>query len=944
MSEFIASVGKMPTARGCKLNASAIAARRACGFLQHSHCWRTHAFAASLLQLSRAPFAALLASNDKVVLYIGRLPLAGEISEPMTVEMFRTEMTAYLREHRRPGGAQTGRRQSQGWTAGPMLARRPSAAPPARPPAVGQDAAWGAGKPWSGRPSSSSTALNGASKVLGPHLEESKCREGDATALGSERQPADPQELEPPKRDPSAMDSPQNQQPGALQPGSAVKAALGPEVEARRALLRAKFRRAARRFVNLNRLAQMPAAANGSSYAPRAHREGGTEPGRPAVNWRAATLFAKNDRAMETLVKEQSDMYQYNGMRRGVLDDGLPCCVIHPESSPRLAWDVTMLGLVLFFGFMVPFRLGFDVELSSAEESFELAADVLFMVDLVANFRTAFTLDGILVTDGMAMARQYFFSWFWIDVIASFPIGWFVDSGGINKVLRMLRLFKLFRMLRLIKLFPRVSQLIEASIAFNPAVLRFLRSFAIMFLMWHNIGCAYWFVAREELNGLGSCPAELGGKPCFVNHCVCDFDDPEGSRVLLADTDPDWYDPYHQDQWVPHYALAAASVDQQYGQAVFWAVEVTTGIGGDIVPRSTLEVGFTAVMVIVGLTMYSLIIGAASSALANMDSMAVQRAQTLERVNSFMRSRNVPFFFQRIIGDYYEHLWQTPQSEAQVFADLPTSLRSRLAIVMNRDIVDRIPIFRLMPATVFLRTIQRLQSTTFLPGEFVIKQGADSEFLFFVQRGKCDALLPDTERTIFMTLFPGDVFGEQGMLVDESRCESHRAVDFLDVLMMGKMHFQELWVTCPEFVSELRRIAAVRRRRRVGFELQLLRRAQRASKSQRVPSSWHSRLFRGKRGPGGGETDVSVQEWVAGAARRANAAVAPEPTAILSSSSTFAQPVRKGVPATLSSSATLGSPVPHRTAHAVASSHGNAPSPTDGAALAKAVSDGKQEA
>jgi CRP-like cAMP-binding protein len=271
--------------------------------------------------------------------------------------------------------------------------------------------------------------------------------------------------------------------------------------------------------------------------------------------------------------------------------------------------------------------------------------------------------------------------------------------------------------------------------------------------------------------------------------------------------------------------MASASIALQYAQAVFWAVEVTTGIGDDIVPKSQVEVFFTGFMVIVGLMMYSLIIGSASSALANIDSTATQRRQTLEKVNAFMRSRKVPNFFQRIIVDFYEHMWQTPQREADVFRDLPASLRSRLAIVMNRDLIDRIPIFKLMSASVYVRIVQRLQHNTFLPGEFVIKQGTESDYVFFVKRGKCDALLPNTEHTIYMTLFPGDVFGEQGVIFDERRSESYRAVDFLDVLMMSEMDFHELVVMAPSFVTELRRIAATRERKRLSFELALLRKA-----------------------------------------------------------------------------------------------------------------------
>jgi len=189
-----------------------------------------------------------------------------------------------------------------------------------------------------------------------------------------------------------------------------------------------------------------------------------------------------------------------------------------------------------------------------------------------------------------------------------------------------------------------------------------------------------------------------------------------------------------------------------------------------------------------------------------------------------MRSRKVPSFFQRIIIDFYEHMWSTPNKEADVFADLPDSLRSRLMIVMNRDLIDRIPVLQFMPADVYIRMVQRLRHATFLPGEFVARQGEDSKLLYFIKRGRVDAILPGgSNNNVFMTMRPGDFFGQHGVIYSTKRNCHYRAVDFLDVLVMTRADLQELQVTSPAFAKELVRVDAMRQRKRLELELQQVR-------------------------------------------------------------------------------------------------------------------------
>ena len=176
--------------------------------------------------------------------------------------------------------------------------------------------------------------------------------------------------------------------------------------------------------------------------------------------------------------------------------------------------------------------------------------------------------------------------------------------------------------------------------------------------------------------------------------------------------------------------------------------------------------------------------------------MATHRRQTLDSVTGYMRSRNVPSFFQRIIVDFYEHMWSTPSKASVVFQELPDSLQSRLTMVMNRDLVERMAIFRLMPATVYIRMVQRLVHNTFLPGEYVIKRGSVATEMYFIKRGKCDALASDGV-SIISTHLPGQFFGEHALLYRCRQPTSFRAVDFLDVWAMAKGDFDELQISAP---------------------------------------------------------------------------------------------------------------------------------------------------
>ena len=578
-----------------------------------------------------------------------------------------------------------------------------------------------------------------------------------------------------------------------------------------------RFRRAVRRIMFLNRLRRMMAAG-------------------PKMAQRKRTGVAK---LLDAQIKNMFNSYEYanNRMVLDAEEEKLPFLIVHPEALGKIAWDVGMLILVVFFAFAVPYRIGFDVELSASEDAFDVVADILFIIDIVLSFRTAHVKDGVLVSDGKKIATDYLSSWFPLDFLASFPIGWFVpgddSSAGINKLFRMLRLFKLFRILRLLKLFPRVMIMIESAVKLNPAMLRFLRSFVAMFMLWHFIGAAYFFMVREEMGGVAACTTASGETSlCFINHCLCGTSDPSDFQ-LLPETDINWYDPNNPDEWVVHPEVASWLKSRQYWTALFWAVEVTTGIGNDIIPKSNMEIVFTVSMTIIGLMMYSVVIGSAASALQEMDTASTERRQKLDEITNYLRSRKVPTFFQKIIKDFYSHMWSVPGQATTLFDDLPHKLRSRLQVVLNRDFIDRIPVLQYLPMEVYINIVPRMANCTFLPGEFIVNAGDLGDSLFFILRGKVDAVLGDKE-TVYMSVMPGDFFGESALIWGTRYSESFRAVDFVDLLQLTRSDYHELDVSAPAFTAELHLRAMARRSQRLDAEQALIQKQKAHSSSVEI--------------------------------------------------------------------------------------------------------------
>ena len=97
---------------------------------------------------------------------------------------------------------------------------------------------------------------------------------------------------------------------------------------------------------------------------------------------------------------------------------------IHPESRFKKLWSVILVILLIYVATIMPFNIAFiSVDEAPIWFIIDTVIDFSFLVDIIINFTSAYYDDeGNLVNENKKIAKKYATSWFFVDLVASFPI------------------------------------------------------------------------------------------------------------------------------------------------------------------------------------------------------------------------------------------------------------------------------------------------------------------------------------------------------------------------------------------------------------------------------------------------------------------------------------------------------------------------------------------
>ncbi len=248
-----------------------------------------------------------------------------------------------------------------------------------------------------------------------------------------------------------------------------------------------------------------------------------------------------------------------------------------------------------------------------------------------------------------------------------------------------------------------------------------------------------------------------------------------------------------------------------YIEALYWCVTTIATVGyGDITPKGVEQTLYAMLVMVLGVGVYGYVIGSLAGLLANLDAARSRFREKLEQIQAFMSYRHLPApLRQRIVG-YYRYLWESRLGfeEENLLAELPSALRTEVALFLNRPILRRVPFLQGAGEDLLRAIAVALKPIVFSPGDYVFHAGDAGHAMYFISGGDLEVV--DREGKVIATIGAGDFFGEIALLGDHKRTAGVRAIDYCDLYALGTEDFERVLGDFPQFAEEVRRMAKSR--------------------------------------------------------------------------------------------------------------------------------------
>ncbi|KAJ6656471.1 hypothetical protein lerEdw1_003759 [Lerista edwardsae] len=469
----------------------------------------------------------------------------------------------------------------------------------------------------------------------------------------------------------------------------------------------------------------------------------------------------------------------------------------------KAGWDGLILLATLYVAVTVPYSVCFSgikddglPESARAPPSVcDLSVEILFILDIVLNFRTTFvSKSGQVVFDPHAIFLHYLTRWFVLDLLAALPFD-LLYAFKVN-VYFGAHLLKTVRLLRLLRLLPNLDRYSQ----YSAVVLTLLMT--VFALLAHWVACVWYFIGQHEVE---NSPSQLPGigwlqelaqrlkTPYCLGQRNSSGDDYSCNRSNA---------PLNGSTWE---LVGGPSLRSAYITSLYFALSSLTSVGfGNVSANTDSEKIFSICTMLVGALMHAVVFGNVTAIIQRMYARRFLYHSRTRDLRDYIRIHRIPPPLKQRMLEYFQATWSASNGidTRELLQSLPDELRADIALHLHKELLQ-LPLFE-GASRGCRRSLSLCVRTSFCtPGEYLIRQGDALQALYLVCSGSMEVL---KDGTVLAILGKGDLIGchissKEQVVQANADVRGLTYCDLQCLSLPGLLASLELY---PEFASKFR--------------------------------------------------------------------------------------------------------------------------------------------
>ncbi|XP_043822027.1 potassium voltage-gated channel subfamily H member 3 isoform X3 [Dromiciops gliroides] len=425
----------------------------------------------------------------------------------------------------------------------------------------------------------------------------------------------------------------------------------------------------------------------------------------------------------------------------------------------RATWDGFILLATLYVAVTVPY----SVCVSAAREPNEargppsvcdLAVEVLFILDIVLNFRTTFvSKSGQVVFAPRSICLHYVTTWFLLDVIAALPFD-LLHAFEVN-VYFGAHLLKTVRLLRLLRLLPRLDRYSQ----YSAVVLTLLM--AVFALLAHWVACIWFYIGQQEIESSESELPEIGWLQELARRLETPYYLVGRGRTVGNTSGPG--DNCSSSGSIETNGtglalLGGPSLRSAYITSLYFALSSLTSVGfGNVSANTDTEKIFSICTMLIGALMHAVVFGNVTAIIQRMYARRFLYHSRTRDLRDYIRIHRIPKPLKQRMLEYFQTTWAVNNGidTTELLQSLPDELRADIAMHLHKEVLQ-LPLFEAASRGCLRALSLALRPAFCTPGEYLIHQGDALQALYFVCSGSMEVLKGGT---VLAILGKGDLIG-----------------------------------------------------------------------------------------------------------------------------------------------------------------------------------------